>query len=129
MKGEKHEKKVLDEIFSKVGIPIINIKLILPSYSTVRTIRTNIQEGLIACGALAASISVGIVIPSTWFFYLYKQTVSITVVVMGTKQFNDKTTHRQHLKTGFVQKWENRSPGLFQELFHFSRTQFLPNFV
>ena len=49
----------------------------------------------IACGALAASISVGIVIPSTWFVYLYKQTVSITVVVMGTKQFSDKTTHRQ----------------------------------
>ena len=50
---------------------------------------------LFACGALAASISVGIVIPSTWFVYLYKQTVSITVVVMGTKQFSDKTTHRQ----------------------------------
>ena len=70
---------------------------------------------LFACGALAASISVGIVIPSTWFVHLYKQTVSITVVVMGTKQFNDKTTHRQQLKTGFVQKWENRSPGLFQD--------------
>ena len=38
-----------------------------------------------ACGALAASISVGIVIPSTWFVYLYKQTVSITVVFMGTR--------------------------------------------
>ena len=50
---------------------------------------------IFACGALAASISVGIVIPSTWFVYLYKQTVSITVVVMGTKQFSDKTTHRQ----------------------------------
>ena len=74
---------------------------------------------LFACDALAASISVGIVIPSTWFVYLYKQTVSITVVVMGTKQFNDKTTHRQQLKTGFVQKWENRSPGLFQD---YSRT-------
>ena len=37
-----------------------------------------------ACGALAASISVGIVIPSTWFIYLYKQTVSITVVVLST---------------------------------------------
>ena len=37
-----------------------------------------------ACGALAASISVGIVIPSTWFVYLYKQTVSITVVVLST---------------------------------------------
>ena len=31
---------------------------------------------------------------------------------MGTKQFSDKTTHRQQVKTGFVQKWENRSPGL-----------------
>ena len=61
---------------------------------------------IFACGALAACISVGIVIPSTWFVYLYKQTVSITVVVMGTKQFNDKTTHRQQVKTGFVQKWE-----------------------
>ena len=37
-----------------------------------------------ACGALTASISVGIVIPSTWFAYLYKQTVSITVVVLST---------------------------------------------
>ena len=70
---------------------------------------------IFACGALAASISVGIVIPSTWFVYLYKQTVSITVVVMGTKQFSDKTTHRQQVKTGFVQKWENRSPGLLQD--------------
>ena len=52
-------------------------------------------SGFFACGALAASISVGIVIPSTWFVYLYKQTVSITVVVMGTKQFSYKTTHRQ----------------------------------
>ena len=55
----------------------------------------DLQFVIIACGALAASISVGIVIPSTWFVYLYKQTVSITVVVMGTKQFSDKTTHRQ----------------------------------
>ena len=70
---------------------------------------------IFACGALAASISVGIVIPSTWFVYLYKQTVSITVVVMGTIQFNDKTTHRQQVKTRFVQKWENRNPGLFQD--------------
>ena len=70
---------------------------------------------IIACGALAASISVGIVIPSTWFVYLYKQTVSITVVVIGTIQFSDKTTHRQQVKTGFVQKWENRSPGLLQD--------------
>ena len=31
--------------------------------------------------------------------------------------------------TGFVQKWENRIPGLFQGFFPFSRTQFLPNFV
>ena len=70
---------------------------------------------LFACGALAASISVGIVIPSTWFVYLYKQTVSITVVFMGTKQFSDKTTHRQQVKTELVQKWENRSPGLLQD--------------
>ena len=34
---------------------------------------------------------------------------------MGTKQFSDKTTHRQQVKTGFVQKWENRSPGLLQD--------------
>ena len=77
------------------------------------------QSNIIACGALAASISVGIVIPSTWFVCLYKQTVSITVVVMGTKQFNDKTAHRQQLKAGFVQKWENRSSGLLQD---YSRT-------
>ena len=38
---------------------------------------------------------------------------------MGTKQFNDKTIHRQQIKTGFVWKWENRSPGLFQD---YSRT-------
>ena len=38
---------------------------------------------------------------------------------MGTKQFNDKTIHRQQDKTGFVRKWENRSPGLFQD---YSRT-------
>ena len=31
--------------------------------------------------------------------------------------------------TGFVRKWENRIPGLFQGFFPFSRTQFLPNFV
>ena len=81
--------------------------------------RSRSRMAIFACGALAASISVGIVIPSTWFVYLYKQTVSITVVVIGTKQFNDKTTHRQQLKTGFVQKWENRSPELFQD---YSRT-------
>ena len=86
----------------------------------------------VACGALAASISVGIVIPSTWFVYLYKQTVSITVVVMGTKQFNDKTTHRQQLKTGFVQKWEmgkkksRTFPGLFQDFFIFQGLNFFP---
>ena len=43
-----------------------------------------IFTSVFACGALAASISVGIVIPSTWFVYLYKQTVSITVVVLST---------------------------------------------
>ena len=40
---------------------------------------------------------------------------------MGTKQFNDKTTHRQQakhsIKTGLVRKWENRIPGLFQDFF------------
>ena len=42
---------------------------------------------------------------------------------IGTKQFNDKTTHRQQakysVKTGFVQKWENRIPGLVQDFFLF----------
>ena len=38
---------------------------------------------------------------------------------MGTKQCNDKTTHRQQVKTGFIRKWENRRPGLFQD---YSRT-------
>ena len=38
---------------------------------------------------------------------------------MGTKQFNDKRIHRQQVKTGFVRKWENRSPGLFQDFFSF----------
>ena len=38
---------------------------------------------------------------------------------MGTKQCNDKITHRQQVKTGFIRKWENRSPGLFQD---YSRT-------
>ena len=47
---------------------------------------------------------------------------------MGTKQFNDKTTHRQQVKTGFVteiQDFSRTIPGLF----HFLRTQFLPNLV
>ena len=38
---------------------------------------------------------------------------------MGTKQFKDKTTHRQQakhsIKTGFVPKWQNRIPGLSQD--------------
>ena len=42
---------------------------------------------------------------------------------MGTKQFNDKTTHRQQakhsVKTGFVRKCENRIPGLFQDFSFF----------
>ena len=75
-------------------------------HSLKKTEDSSPTESFFACGALAASISVGIVIPSTWFVYLYKQTVSTTVVVMGTKQFNDKTTHRQQVKTGFVQKCE-----------------------
>ena len=50
MKREKHKQKVLDENISKVGIPIINNWLILPSYICMQrfgTTRTNIQEGLI----------------------------------------------------------------------------------
>ena len=39
-------------------------------------------------------------------------------MVIGTKQLNDKTTHRQQVKTGLVRKWENRSPGLFQDYFN-----------
>ena len=39
---------------------------------------------------------------------------------MGTKQFNDKTTHRQQakhsVKTGFVWKWKTE---LFQDFFIF----------
>ena len=55
--------------------------------------------------------------------YLYNSTVSITVVCMKTKQFSDKTTHRQQakhsVKTGFVWEWENRIPGLFQDFYIF----------
>ena len=49
---------------------------------------------------------------------------------MGTKQFNDKTTHRQQVKTGFVQKWEmgkqksRTFPGLFQDFFIFQGLKF-----
>ena len=43
---------------------------------------------------------------------------------MGTKQFNDKTIHRQQVKTGFVRKWENRSPGLFQDFYIFQGLDF-----
>ena len=93
--------------FKVVQDPCQKITLLLLKSKSVRVI---VPE---------SCFSVGIVIPSTWFVYLYKQTVSITVVVIGTKQFNDKTTHRQQLKTGFVQKWENRSPELFQD---YSRT-------
>ena len=44
---------------------------------------------------------------------------------MGTKQFNDKTTHRQQVKTGFVEKWENRT-GLFQDFTIFQGLNFFP---
>ena len=47
-------------------------------------------------------------------------------MVIGTKQFNDKTTHRQQVKRGFVQKWENRSPGLFQDFFIFQGLNIFP---
>ena len=50
---------------------------------------------------------------------------------MGTKQFNDKTTHRQQLRQGSygngkteAQDFSRTIPGLF----HFSRTQFFPQF-
>ena len=60
---------------------------------------------LFACGALAASISVGIVIPSIWFVYLYKQTVSITVVVMEqnssvTRQLTDSKLRQGSYRNG-----------------------------
>ena len=49
---------------------------------------------------------------------------------MRTKQFSDKTIHRQRVKTGFLRKWETEVqdfsmtiPGLF----HSSMTRFLPN--
>ena len=49
---------------------------------------------------------------------------------MGTKQFNDKTTHRQQakhsVKTGFVRKWENRGPELFQDFFILQGLNFFP---
>ena len=44
---------------------------------------------------------------------------------MGTKQINDKTIHRQQV-TGFVRKWENRSPGLFQDFFIFQGLNLSP---
>ena len=49
---------------------------------------------------------------------------------MGTKQFNDKATHRQQakhsIKTGFVLEWKNRIPGLFQDFFIFQGLNFFP---
>ena len=49
---------------------------------------------------------------------------------MGTKQFNDKTTHQQQakhsVKTGFVWEWENRIPGLFQDFSIFQGLNFFP---
>ena len=49
---------------------------------------------------------------------------------MVTKQFNDKTTHRQQakhsVKTGFVRKRENRFPGLFQDFSIFQGLKFFP---
>ena len=32
---------------------------------------------------------------------------------MGTKQFNDKTTHRQQVKTGFVRFFHEDTPTTF----------------
>ena len=52
---------------------------------------------------------------------------------MGTKQFNDKKTHRQQakysVKTGFVQNGKTEFQDFSRTFFYFSRTQFLPNFV
>ena len=49
---------------------------------------------------------------------------------MGTKQFNDKTTHQQQakhsVKTGFLWELENRIPGLFQDFFIFQGLNFFP---
>ena len=49
---------------------------------------------------------------------------------MGTKQFNDKTTHRQQakcsVKTGFIWELESRIPGLFQDFFIFQGLNFFP---
>ena len=49
---------------------------------------------------------------------------------IGTKRFNDKTTHRQQakhsVKTGFVWEWENRIPGLLQDFFIFQGLNFFP---
>ena len=46
---------------------------------------------------------------------------------MGTKQFNDKTPHRQQakhsVKTGFVWKWKTE---LFQDFFIFQGLNFFP---
>ena len=54
---------------------------------------------------------------------------------MGTKQVNDKTTHRQQVKTGFVQKWKmgkqksRTFPGLFQDFFIFQGLNFFQIFI
>ena len=49
---------------------------------------------------------------------------------MGTKQFNDKTSHQQQakhsVKTAFIRKWENRIPGLFQDFFIFQGINYFP---
>ena len=46
---------------------------------------------------------------------------------MGTKQFNDKTTHRQQakhsVKAGFVSKWKTE---LFQDFFIYQGLIFFP---
>ena len=49
---------------------------------------------------------------------------------MGTKQFNDKTTHREQakhsVKTRFIWERENRIPGLFQDFLIFQGLNFFP---
>ena len=45
------------------------------------------------------------------------------------KGMEDGRTGGPEHPSGFIRKWKDRIPGLFQDFFHFSRTQFLPNFI
>ena len=85
-----------------------------------------------ACGALAASISVGIVIPSTWFAYLYKILLALRSWLWEqncstTRQFTDSKLRQGSYgnRKAEVQDFSRTIPGLF----YFSRTRYLPNSV